>query len=339
MKQAGCARWQFLKLGSSVPIKAGDVCSLLPDKCWFKIISVADTMEENHQILKRKADENLTNEVDSKKKHLSSSVEAIISPSETLKDMLSDKNASNEHQNSSINGKNSEHNDDTASVSQETYSASSLEGSNMPATCSKMDQKIIEPCVKQQNDKKQIAKNITLTNKAATNVEAEKKIKWDCDAHFNDQTEIQTLPAQNNPNSPVASRQDQASALNVDRTLREKCMYGARCYRKNPNHKNNYSHPDDSDYDEIDDREECPYGIKCYRKNLQHKMQFKHTRAPRHRRRAATPMHSATIDITSDNSSAEESVDESDYEPSVYTESSDDFEDESRSEWEDGTTG
>lgn len=109
--------------------------------------------------------------------------------------------------------------------------------------------------------------------------------------------------------------------------------------RKNPNHKNNYSHPDDSDYDEIDDREECPYGIKCYRKNLQHKMQFKHTRAPRHRRRAATPMHSATIDITSDNSSAEESVDESDYEPSVYTESSDDFEDESRSEWEDGTTG
>lgn len=101
----------------------------------------------------------------------------------------------------------------------------------MPATCSKMDQKIIEPCVKQQNDKKQIAKNITLTNKAATNVEAEKKIKWDCDAHFNDQTEIQTLPAQNNPNSPVASRQDQASALNVDRTLREKCMYGARCYR------------------------------------------------------------------------------------------------------------
>lgn len=108
--------------------------------------------------------------------------------------------------------------------------------------------------------------------------------------------------------------------------------------RKNPNHKNNYSHPADSDYDEIDNREECPYGKKCYRKNPQHKMQFKHTSIPRHRRRAATPIHSA-INTTSetDHSSAEESVDESDYEPSVYTESSDEL--ESTSEWEDGTTG
>lgn len=109
--------------------------------------------------------------------------------------------------------------------------------------------------------------------------------------------------------------------------------------RKNLNHKNNYSHPADSDYDEIDDREECPYGKKCYRKNPQHKMQFKHTSVPRHRRRAATPMHSVTNTTSeTDHSSAEESVDESDYEPSVYTGSSDDL-DESTSEWEDGTTG
>lgn len=111
-------------------------------------------------------------------------------------------------------------------------------------------------------------------------------------------------------------------------------------HRKNPNHKNNYSHPADSDYDEVDDREECPHGIKCYRKNPQHKMQFKHTRVPRRRRRAVTPMHSVIVDTTfeTDHSSTEESVDESDYEPSMYTESSDDL-DESRSEWEDGTTG
>lgn len=68
------------------------------------------------------ADENLSNEVDSKKERLSSNVEAIISPSETLNDMLSDKDPSNEHQNSSIN-ENSEHNDDAASVLQEIYSA------------------------------------------------------------------------------------------------------------------------------------------------------------------------------------------------------------------------
>lgn len=343
MKQVGCARWQFLKLGNSVPIKPGDVCSLLPDKCWFKVISMPDTMEENNRILKRKADENLSNETDSKKACLSSKVDIIVSPSETLNDMLSDKDPSNEHQKSSIN-ENSEQKDDTATVLQKIYSASSLEGSSMPATCSKMSadsQDIIEPCVGQQNDKKEKAKNINLTSEATANVEAEKKIKWDCDAHFSDQTETRASPTQNNPRSPVTSHQDQASALNPARALREKCMYGARCYRKNPNHKNNYSHPADSDYDEIDDREECPYGTKCYRKNPQHKTQFKHTSVPHHRhRRAATPMHLATVDITSDtdHSSAEESVDESDYEPSVYTESSDEL-DESRSEWEDGTTG
>lgn len=109
--------------------------------------------------------------------------------------------------------------------------------------------------------------------------------------------------------------------------------------RKNPNHKNNYSHPDDSDYDEVDGRQECPYGVKCYRKNPQHKAQFKHTIAPHRRRRAGTPVNSVVVDNTSetDPSSAEESVDESDYEPSVYTESSDDWDD--RSEFEDGTTG
>lgn len=52
MKPTGCTQWKSLKLGDSVPIKLGDVCSLLPDKCWFKVISAA--MEENNQTLKRK---------------------------------------------------------------------------------------------------------------------------------------------------------------------------------------------------------------------------------------------------------------------------------------------
>lgn len=109
--------------------------------------------------------------------------------------------------------------------------------------------------------------------------------------------------------------------------------------RRNPNHKNNYSHPGDADYDEADDREECPYGIRCYRKNPQHKAQFKHTSVSR-RRRAAASVQPAAADIETDGSSME-SVDESDYEPSVYTESSDtkSDSDDSRSEWEDGTTG
>lgn len=101
----------------------------------------------------------------------------------------------------------------------------------MPATCSKMSTDSQDIIDRQQNDKKQTVKNINSTNEAMTNVEAGKKIKWDCDAHFSDQSEIQVLPTQNNARSPVAMHQDKANARNPVKAIREKCKYGARCYR------------------------------------------------------------------------------------------------------------
>ncbi|PIK53557.1 putative aprataxin and PNK-like factor isoform X2 [Apostichopus japonicus] len=70
---------------------------------------------------------------------------------------------------------------------------------------------------------------------------------------------------------------------NGDET-RKPCPYGSKCYRKNPRHNKDFSHPDDDDYkseSEIvepdeDDKAECPYGLNCYRTNLEHKKQFKH---------------------------------------------------------------
>ncbi|MEE6474493.1 hypothetical protein FKM82_010401 [Ascaphus truei] len=66
------------------------------------------------------------------------------------------------------------------------------------------------------------------------------------------------------------------------------CMYGESCYRKNPAHLQEFSHPGDSDYrdvesasqDDSDDRPECPYGTDCYRKNPMHKLQYQHTKPP-----------------------------------------------------------
>ncbi|KAG5315664.1 APLF factor, partial [Pseudoatta argentina] len=359
MKPAGCARWRSLKLGNSVPIKPGDVCSLLPDKCWFKIIST-DTMQEGDQTLKRKVQQflldisednfvrgiflitvfsfqvdevDVNNEVDSKKACFLSSMEAAVSSGKTLHDVVQDKDLSNEHKDCPVNG-NGEHRDEAAPVLQ-IDPASVPEGNDMAGTSSKMSidsQDVIEPPVDQENNRKRKVRNINLTNKAAINDESGKKVKWD----MNVSDQIEEVPS-NNPQSPVAMPQDQASTSNSNRVPREKCRYGAQCYRKNPNHKNNYSHPDDLDYDEVDNREKCPYGVKCYRKNPQHKTQFKHTSAPRRRRRAATPMHLVVDTSETEVSSAEESVEESDYEPSVYTESSDDWDD--RSELEDGTTG
>ncbi|MBN3320348.1 APLF factor, partial [Atractosteus spatula] len=68
---------------------------------------------------------------------------------------------------------------------------------------------------------------------------------------------------------------------------RNPCMYGTNCYRKNPVHFQEFSHPGDSDYEEKsavsddanDCRPECPYGTDCYRKNPQHRKEYRHTKA------------------------------------------------------------
>ncbi|NXN12246.1 APLF factor, partial [Indicator maculatus] len=69
---------------------------------------------------------------------------------------------------------------------------------------------------------------------------------------------------------------------------RTPCMYGTGCYRKNPLHFQQFSHPNDDDYHEAetitqdsnDNRPECPYGTACYRKNPQHKLEYKHSAPP-----------------------------------------------------------
>ncbi|KAE8300646.1 Aprataxin and PNK-like factor [Larimichthys crocea] len=74
----------------------------------------------------------------------------------------------------------------------------------------------------------------------------------------------------------------------VKPNLRTPCPYGKDCYRKNPIHFQECSHPGDTDYEEEDeeeeteeaDRPECPYGTDCYRKNPLHRKEYKHTKRP-----------------------------------------------------------
>merc|ERR1719189_2773676 len=87
---------------------------------------------------------------------------------------------------------------------------------------------------------------------------------------------------------------------------RASCRYGQLCYRKNPDHWKQCSHPGDEDYDEpgglcedvtstpvaasvpksavaqraglADRRPRCRYGRQCYRKNPTHLSQYSHPR-------------------------------------------------------------
>lgn len=79
-----------------------------------------------------------------------------------------------------------------------------------------------------------------------------------------------------------------ASTSQAKEQKRKVCTYGSSCYRKNPAHFQEFSHPGDADYedasggeeDEDDDKPECPFGTACYRKNPQHKKEYKHTQPP-----------------------------------------------------------
>lgn len=54
--------------------------------------------------------------------------------------------------------------------------------------------------------------------------------------------------------------------------------------RKSAQHRVEFSHPGDPDYNDKD-LPECPYGTTCYRKNKQHRLDFKHTVRLRRTRR------------------------------------------------------
>lgn len=102
--------------------------------------------------------------------------------------------------------------------------------------------------------------------------------------------------------------------------------------RLNAEHKAEFSHPGDADYDAPDNRPECPYGLDCYRKNPQHKLDYKHTHSKR-KRTQTTARSASPQDFSDFEDSWEESVDESDYEPSFID---DDSMEEFHSDFDDG---
>ncbi|XP_072772422.1 aprataxin and PNK-like factor isoform X2 [Nerophis lumbriciformis] len=105
---------------------------------------------------------------------------------------------------------------------------------------------------------------------------------------------------------------------------RSPCPYGKDCYRKNPLHFRESSHPGDSDYEEEEQREEeederpqCPYGADCYRKNPLHRKEYTHARRAVRSTRAP-PRQTADEDESEDSfidDDSEDAGDDADYAP------------------------
>ncbi|XP_041790342.1 aprataxin and PNK-like factor isoform X2 [Chelmon rostratus] len=125
---------------------------------------------------------------------------------------------------------------------------------------------------------------------------------------------------------------DGSSASKPAPSKRQLCPYGKDCYRKNPVHFQECSHPGDTDYEEEEEEEEteeadlpeCPYGTDCYRKNPLHRKEYKHTKKPASTRRTV-PKKAPADDEDEDeefgdddsfiNDDSEDVGDDSDYVP------------------------
>ncbi|KAI4890102.1 hypothetical protein NFI96_029952, partial [Prochilodus magdalenae] len=102
-------------------------------------------------------------------------------------------------------------------------------------------------------------------------------------------SKAEKLFSQNGQRSTKGSASEVSSSSSKPKVQRRTpCPYGTSCYRKNPIHFQECSHPGDDDFEEEqddvdeddDDRPECPYGTDCYRKNPLHKKEYKHTKPP-----------------------------------------------------------
>lgn len=142
----------------------------------------------------------------------------------------------------------------------------------------------------------------------------------------NNKMQASTTAKQNNTSTSEQANEQNVPANVTSKKRREKCKYGEKCYRRNAQHKAEYSHPVDPDYNIPDNRKECLYGTKCYRLNAEHREEYKHTSKPtnvannggnRSRRRTEQSLLNTLSDVEdfSADDSEVESVDESEYEP------------------------
>ncbi|XP_056628412.1 aprataxin and PNK-like factor isoform X2 [Triplophysa dalaica] len=139
-------------------------------------------------------------------------------------------------------------------------------------------------------------------------------------------------PSQNTQQtSKIKESESKTSISKVKKQSRMPCPYGSSCYRKNPVHFQECSHPGDSDYeeektedddddddaddDDDDERPKCPFGTQCYRKNPLHKKEYKHTKSPPKSTADDEDENQYENSFINDESEEEEVGDDSDYMP------------------------
>jgi len=77
--------------------------------------------------------------------------------------------------------------------------------------------------------------------------------------------------------SHVASTSNSSSTRGSPRP-RISCRHGRECYRHDPDHREEFSHPGDSDYHSSNhlEKQKCRYGEDCFRIDIAHRQKYAH---------------------------------------------------------------
>ncbi|XP_014219152.1 aprataxin and PNK-like factor [Copidosoma floridanum] len=333
VKNFGALRWKSIGQNCVTPLNIRDTCLLFPVKIWLRVIS---TMDDDSEIRnsKRKMEEIIEDEPIDKRCRSEVGLEI-----ESVKPISYNNNHEPLDEENFLEGSNCiEDNEEVDTLTNpDNIDNISVQSSNFSIAENDSEVQADSLPSKNQNEENQ---NLAVDDENASETDASVLL---CSASRNDANQngdnendtqhsnnrnSDSEPAQQNENTEESTNDDgtantnnQASTSDTQNTRREKCKYRDKCYRRNQEHKQKFSHPGDADYDQPDTRPECPYGRRCYRKNPQHKLDYKH---PEPRQRPARARSGSPIDMSDlDDEYMDESVDESEYEASFIDDDSD----------------
>ncbi|XP_050352033.1 aprataxin and PNK-like factor isoform X3 [Nymphalis io] len=257
---------EILQLGSSKILNNGDRFGLLPDDFWYEIIYCPEGEDFGRSDSEKNTEEY-------------SLADAVPSDSHTLnsnKIKVDGLHASNINNDDTYNNSSrpespsllSMHNDDTIQVNQ-----------NKPVS---NNNKPVQPKDTEPNSSNSL-QNHSDEEKTENGDESSEKSPSIKRSHSPDSYDVKKFKTVNvvvkvEPDDVRPGPSDTAAGGNVNddaasrdkpNRQRERCIYGVNCYRRNPQHLAQFSHPRDADWG-AGERGECPYGAACRKADARH---------------------------------------------------------------------
>ncbi|KAL7301301.1 hypothetical protein TKK_0006039 [Trichogramma kaykai] len=292
------SNWRQLGIDTTYPLHLQDTCLLNPIKIWFRVISA---MSENNNLVNKRLEESSGDEPPCKKPCSEIDNSSAGTGDNSVQDSAVDNEAHNNTPYEAI-----------------TLQIKGEQSSNDTAETKEHDQ--IETKINLKSDENEQSDPLFIPNVNDDHGDDFEARILNGQVGDGDQAlDIGNATGSSDQvgvSNATGDGAQQTGQTNNKPKYREKCKYGDTCYRINSEHRSQFSHPGDSDYNLIDQRPECEYGTACYRKNSQHKQDYKHTvRKPRKIKTTVARQLTPESDF-SDEDSFTESIDESDYDPS-----------------------